>query len=52
MLLPLRAALLAAEFTARVPTVIDPAALLDGDLDEFINSYLRLRASNAAKKKT
>ena len=32
MLLPLRAALLAAEFTARVPTVIDPAALLDGDL--------------------
>lgn len=32
MLLPLRAALLAAEFTARLPTVIDPATLLDGDL--------------------
>ena len=32
MLLALRAALLAAEFTARVPSVIDPAALLDGDL--------------------
>ncbi len=32
MLLPLRAALLAAEFAARVPTIIDPATLLDGDL--------------------
>lgn len=32
MLLPIRAALLAAEFAARVPTTIDPAALQDGDL--------------------
>lgn len=32
MLLPLRAAILAAEFAARVPTIVDPAALLDGDL--------------------
>ena len=32
MLLPLRAALLAVEFAARVPTVVDPATLLDGDL--------------------
>lgn len=29
----------------------NPQATLDGDLDEFISSYLRLRASNAAKKK-
>jgi len=32
VLLPLRAALLAVEFAARVPTVVDPATLLDGDL--------------------